>query len=114
MCVFFSPIKHGILTGKYDSITAFPKGDFRKTVKEFQDIDFIKKMQINRIKIEEKFAHFGDNAIMHALLGSILFDNPTGCALLGQRNESQAAAAGELSVLLTKEEAAWVFSLYRN
>ena len=67
-----------------------------------------------KIKIEEKFAHFGDNAIMHALLGSILFDNPTGCALLGQRNESQAAAAGELSVLLTKEEAAWVFSLYRN
>jgi hypothetical protein len=51
---------------------------------------------------------------MHALLGSILFDNPTGCALLGQRNESQAAAAGELSERLTKEETSWVFSLYRN
>jgi aryl-alcohol dehydrogenase-like predicted oxidoreductase len=111
---FFSPIKHGILTGKYDSITDFPKGDFRKSVKEFQDIDFIKKMQINRKKIEEKFSRFGDNAIMHALLGSILFDNPTGCALLGQRNESQAVAAGELIEKLTKEEASWVFSLYRN
>jgi aryl-alcohol dehydrogenase-like predicted oxidoreductase len=111
---FFSPIKHGILTGKYDSITDFPKGDFRKSVKEFQDIGFIKKMQINRKKIEEKFSRFENNAIMHALLGSILFDNPTGCALLGQRNESQAAAAGELSERITKEEASWVFSLYRS
>ena len=111
---FFSPIKHGILTGKYNSITDFPKGDFRKSIKEFQDIDFIKKMQINRKKVDEKFSHFGENAIMHALLGSILFDNPTGCALLGQRNESQAAAAGELGERITKEEASWVFSLYRN
>jgi hypothetical protein len=71
-------------------------------------------MQINRKKIEKKFPRFGENAIMHALLGSILFDNPTGCALLGQRNESQATAAGKLSERLTKEEASWIFSLYRN
>ena len=71
-------------------------------------------MQINRKKIEAEFPRFGANAIMHALLGSILFDNPTGCALLGQRNESQAAVAGKLNARLTKEEASWVFSLYRN
>ena len=71
-------------------------------------------MQINRKKVEEKFSRLGDNRIMHGLLGSILFDNPTGCALLGQRNESQAAVAGELSERLTKEEASWIFSLYRN
>ena len=111
---FFSPIKHGILTGKYVSIIDFPKGDFRKTVKEFRDIDFIKKMQLNRQKIEERFPHFGANAIMHALLGSILFDNPTGCALLGQRNESQASAAGGLDKMLTEEEASWILSLYKN
>jgi len=111
---FFSPIKHGILTGKYNSIIDFEKGDFRKTVKEFGDIKFIKKMQLNRKKIEEKFPHFGDNAIMHALLGSILFDNPTGCALLGQRNENQASEAGELCKTLSKDEASWILSLYKN
>ena len=111
---FFSPIKHGILTGKYNSIINFEKGDFRKTVKEFGDIKFIKKMQLNRKKIEEKFPRFGDNAIMHALLGSILFDNPTGCALLGQRNENQASTAGELCKKLSKDEASWILSLYKN
>ena len=69
---------------------------------------------INRKKIEEKFPHFGDNAIMHALLGSILFDNPTGCALLGQRNENQASEAGELCKTLSKDEASWILSLYKN
>lgn len=111
---FFSPIKHGILTGKYNSIINFEKGDFRKTVKEFGDIKFIKKMQLNRKKIEEKFPRFGDNAVMHALLGSILFDNPTGCALLGQRNENQASTAGELCKKLSKDEASWILSLYKN
>jgi len=51
---------------------------------------------------------------LHALLGAILYDNPTACALLGQRNEKQASAAGLLGKNLTKEEALWVLSLYKN
>ena len=111
---FFSPIKHGILTGKYDAVPNFPKGDFRKTVKEFKNIDFIRKMKTNREKIEARFPHIKHEAIMHALLGAILYDNPTGCALLGQRNEDQAISAGKLGKEMSKEDAIWVLSLYRS
>jgi hypothetical protein len=51
---------------------------------------------------------------MHALLGAILYDNPTGCALLGQRNKDQAVSAGKLGKEISKEDAIWVLSLYRS
>ena len=111
---FFSPIKHGILTGKYNTVPDFPKGDFRKNVKEFKDISFIKKMKLNREKIEARFPNIKTEAIMHALLGAILYDNPTGCALLGQRNEDQAISASKLGKEMSKEDAIWVLSLYRS
>jgi aryl-alcohol dehydrogenase-like predicted oxidoreductase len=110
---FFSPIKHGLLTGKYDSVIHFPQGDFRNTVKEFKDINFIKKMKVNRLKIEKKFIHFGANAIMQSLIGAILFDNPTACVLLGQRNKKQAELAGLINETLTKNEALWILSLFK-
>ena len=34
---FFSPLKHGLLTGKYDEPQSFPEGDFRSTIAEFRD-----------------------------------------------------------------------------
>ena len=111
---FFSPIKHGILTGKYNSIPDFPKGDFRRSVKEFKDMEFIKKMKKNRKKIESKFPSFGKDAIMQSLLGAVLFDNPTACVLLGQRNKMQAEIAGRLGKPITKEDCLWILSLYRN
>ena len=111
---YFSPIKHGILTGKYDVTPEFPDGDFRKNVKEFKDINFIHKMKSNKKQIEKKFSNITENPILHALLGAILYDNPTSCALLGQRNEKQASDAGLLGQDLTKEEANWVLALYKN
>jgi len=71
-------------------------------------------MKSNKEKIEKKFLDLHENPILHALLGAILHDNPTSCALLGQRNEKQASAAGLLGKDLTKEEALWVLSLYKN
>ena len=111
---FFSPIKHGILTGKYKSIPNFPKGDFRRTVKEFKNINFIKKMKLNRDKIESKFPYFGEDAILQSLLGAILYDNHTACALLGQRNKAQAEVAGRLGTLFTEKDVLWIFSLYKD
>ena len=111
---FFSPIKHGLLTGKYNSIPDFPKGDFRRSIKEFKDIEFIEKMKKNRREIESKFPNFGEDAIMQSLLGAILFDNPTACVLLGQRNKMQAEIAGRLGKPITKEDCLWILSLYRN
>ena len=111
---FFSPIKHGLLTGKYNSIPNFPKGDFRRSVKEFNDTGFIKKMKKNRSVIESKFPDLGEDAIMQSLLGAILFDNPTACVLLGQRNKEQAEVAGRLGNPITKEDSLWILSLYRD
>ena len=111
---FFSPIKHGILTGKYNSIPDFPKGDFRKSVKEFKDMEFIEKMKKNRKKIESKFPSFGEDAIMQSLLGAILYNNPTACVLLGQRNKTQAEIAGRLGEPITRKDCLWILSLYRN
>ena len=51
---------------------------------------------------------------MQSLLGAILFDNPTACTLLGQRNKSQAESAGKLGESLTEEEALWVLSLFKK
>ena len=111
---FFSPIKHGLLTGKYNSIPNFPKGDFRRSVKEFNDIGFIRKMKENRSVIETKFPDLGEDAIMQSLLGAILFDNPTACVLLGQRNKKQAEVAGRLGNPITEEDSLWILSLYRD
>ena len=109
---YFSPIKHGLLTGKYKSTPTFPKGDFRENVKEFKNPEFIKKMQTNKIKLENKFSAISKEPVLHGLISSILFDNPTACALLGQRNQKQAICAAKLGQPMSKKESEWVFSLY--
>ena len=52
---FFSPIKHGLLTGKYIEPVKFGDGDFRSRVSGFDDDAIIKKMQKNKLLLEEKF-----------------------------------------------------------
>ena len=47
---FFSPIKHGLLTGKYIEPVKFGDGDFRSRVSGFDDDAIIKKMQKKRLK----------------------------------------------------------------
>ena len=48
---FFSPIKHGLLTGKYNEPTVFEAGDFRTRVKDFVDQDIIDQMKLNKSKL---------------------------------------------------------------
>ena len=108
---YFSPIKHGLLTGKYSKPPSFEDGDFRLNVKEFQDKKLIKKLQENRIMLETHFkAH--PQPVMHGLVDALLTDSPTGCVLVGQRNKDQSAAAAELGTALSAEDAAWVKELY--
>jgi len=108
---FFSPIKHGLLTGKYKEPTTFETGDFRATVKEFTNQELIEKMQVNKEKLEE---HFSDHPqpVMHGLVDALLTDVPTGCVLLGQRNVVQVEAAAQLGDALSIRESGWVKSLY--
>ncbi|MFC1549831.1 aldo/keto reductase [Candidatus Neomarinimicrobiota bacterium] len=110
---YFSPLKHGLLTGKYTTPPTFEGGDFRLNVKEFQDPDLIKKLQENRTALER---HFKDHPepVLHGLIDALLVDSPTGCVLLGQRNSKQAASVTSIGQALSADDAAWVKSLFKK
>ena len=110
---FFSPIKHGLLTGKYTEPATFETGDFRKTVKDFADQKLIDKMKTNKSKLEERFANH-PQPVMHGLVDALLTDAPTGCVLLGQRNVGQVEAAAQLGEALSNEDGDWVNGLYQG
>ena len=110
---FFSPIKHGLLTGKYTEPAQFEDGDFRSHEKAFSDMEFLQKMLYNKAKLDGRFSdHL--NPVMHGVVNALFSDSPTGCALLGQRNVDQVEAAATLGHLLSNEDSDWVKNLYRT
>ncbi|MFQ6674847.1 MAG: aldo/keto reductase [Fidelibacterota bacterium] len=109
--VFFSPLKHGLLTGKYTDVPQFEPGDFRSRLKEFRDMAVIEKMKENRRRLEERFSDHPE-PVLHGLVDTLLVDAPTGSVLVGQRNRRQAESAGRLGRPVTEEDARWVRSLY--
>ena len=42
---FFSPLKHGLLLGKYDTPPEFGAGDFRSGIPEFGDAQFLARIR---------------------------------------------------------------------
>ncbi|MBC8467157.1 MAG: aldo/keto reductase [Candidatus Marinimicrobia bacterium] len=110
---FFSPIKHGLLTGKYTDPAKFEEGDFRSREKEFSDGGFLKKMQNNKTLLENRFSDH-PNPVMNGVVNALFSDSPTGCALLGQRNSAQVETAASLGDLLSDENSEFVKSLYRS
>lgn len=108
---FFSPIKNGLLTGKYDKPPVFKEGDFRQNVEEFQDVAILIKLRNNKTYLENHFEEH-PQPVLHGLLGALLTDSPTGCVLLGQRDEGQVLAAAELGDPLSKADAKMVMELY--
>src|SRR5207248_1692166 len=88
---FFSPLKHGLLLGKYDRPHEFPQGDFRSNIPEFRDATFLSRMRHAR---EEMSKRFGDQRepVLHAVIGALLTGNPTATVLVGQRNPKQVEA----------------------
>ena len=108
---FFSPIKHGLLTGKYSKPVSFDLGDHRSGIKGFSDKKIIDKM-INNKKLLQKRFHNQNDPVMYGIINS-LFDNvSSGCVLLGQRNKKQVEIASKLGEIISKEDSAWVKSLY--
>jgi myo-inositol catabolism protein IolS len=110
---FFSPIKHGLLTGKYTKPAQFEDGDFRSREKGFSDMEFLQKMLDNKAKLDGRFSYC-INPVMHGVVNALFSDSPTGCALLGQRNVDQVEAATTLGDLLSNEDSDWVKNLYRT
>jgi len=110
---FFSPIKHGLLTGKYTEPVTFGTGDFRTNVNDFGKIDVINKMRENKSLLEKIFSDHS-HPVMHGIVGALFIDAPSGCVLLGQRNVEQVNIAATLGEALSDNDADWVKKLYSS
>jgi aryl-alcohol dehydrogenase-like predicted oxidoreductase len=108
---FFSPLRHGLLLGKYEEPQYFPEGDFRRNIAGFSDRATIRRMR--RVR-DEVARHFGSQPepVLHALVGALLTGNPTATVLLGQRNPAQVEAASQVGQALSPEDATWVREAY--
>ena len=110
---FFSPIKHGLLTGKYKKPASFDDGDFRQNEPAFTDKVILEKMQNNKEKLKERFPSH-PHPVMHGVVNALFSDSPTGCVLLGQRNITQVEVAATLGDILSDEDANWVKRIYQS
>ena len=50
---------------------------------------------------------------MKGIIDSLLYDAPSGCVLLGQRNVDQVNIAVTLGGILSKNDVEWIKSLYK-
>jgi aryl-alcohol dehydrogenase-like predicted oxidoreductase len=110
---FFSPLKHGLLLGKYDQPVLFGEGDFRSGVDDFGDAEAIARYKRASAAVRERFAG-SPEPVLHAVIGALLTGNETACVLLGQRNPKQVAAAAAVGEALSEEDAEWVRRQYRG
>ncbi|HEX9984895.1 MAG TPA: aldo/keto reductase [Thermoanaerobaculia bacterium] len=111
---FFSPLKHGLLLGKYDQPVGYGEGDFRSTVGDFRDAEAIARYKRAASAMRTRFAGVSSEPVIHAVTGALLTGNPTACVLLGQRNPRQVAAAAAVGDALSEEDAEWVRAQYRG
>jgi aryl-alcohol dehydrogenase-like predicted oxidoreductase len=109
---FFSPLKHGLLLGKYERPVHYGEGDFRSGVADFRDAAAIERYKRASAAMRAKFS--GPEPILHAVTGALLAGNPTACVLLGQRNARQVAAAAAAGEALSEDDAQWVRTQYRE
>jgi aryl-alcohol dehydrogenase-like predicted oxidoreductase len=109
---FFSPLKHGLLLGKYEGVAEFEEGDFRKNIPQFRDPEFLARMRENRDLMTERFKGHPE-PVMHGVVDALLTGAPTATVLLGMRNLRQAEAGTKLGQPLSVEDARFVRSLFR-
>lgn len=105
---FFSPLKHGLLLGKYDQPVEFGEGDFRSGIDDFRNAAAIARYKHAAAVVSARMP------VLNAVTGALLTNNPTACVLLGQRNPRQVQAAAGAGEALSAEDAAWVRGLYRG
>ena len=108
---FFSPLKHGLLTGKYKKPMIFRAGDHRSEKKEFSDEKIIKKMENNKKELESRFS-FHKNPVMYGIINYLFTGTKNACVLLGQRNVDQVETAAMLGDILPEKDYQWLKDLY--
>jgi len=110
---FFSPLMHGLLTGKYMKPCTFKSGDFREGVDAFKNPVIIDKIKENANRLRERFSDH-PNPVMRGVIDSLISDSQNSCVLLGQRNPSQVAVAKTLGESMSLEDVNWVKELYKQ
>jgi len=110
---FFSPLKHGLLLGKYDEPQAFAEGDFRSGIAEFRDPKFLARMRYAGSEMRRRYSGQSE-PVLFALTGALLSGNPTATVLLGQRNPKQVLAATKAGAALSADDAESVRRVYRG
>jgi aryl-alcohol dehydrogenase-like predicted oxidoreductase len=110
---FFSPLMHGLLTGKYSEPPLFGEGDFRQNVSAFKNQEIINKMKVNANSLKRRFVNH-PYSVMHGIIDSLLSDSKNSCVLLGQRNISQVDVAKTLGIHITKDDVNWIKQLYSH
>ena len=110
---FFSPLRHGLLLGKYDEPTSFGEGDFRTNVESFKDDEILKGVKEKAQALQNRFGAETTHVI-RALTGALLDDASGACALVGMRNPAQVEAALEAGEGVSPEEAQWIRDLYSD
>lgn len=105
--VFFSPLKHGLLLGKYDEPREFAEGDFRQRVWELGDAATLGRLREAARQARERFAGH-PQPVLHAVVGALLTGTTGAGVLLGMRDAGQVEAAAAVGDPLTLQDAAWV------
>lgn len=115
---FFSPLRHGLLLGKYSAPQTFPHGDMRNGDRAFADVHILHRLADNAAALRARFGDRTPEPVLAALVAACLVDCPTGVVLLGQRHPGQVEAAARAADLvraggvISDPEIAWVRSLY--
>ena len=110
---FFSPFKHGLLLGKYDEPPELGPGDHRSRIPDFSDPERLAHFRRCRRAVERRFPEH-PAAVLHALVGALLTDEPAASALVDMRRPSHANDAARIGTPLSPEDAEWVRRLYRG
>ena len=110
---FFSPLMHGLLSGKYSKPAEFKSGDFRDRVQAFKDQDILDKMRENADRLNERYSDH-PYPVMRGVIDTLISDSKNSCVLLGQRNTDQVHVAKTLGESMTSEDVNWVKELYRH
>ena len=108
---FFSPLKHGLLSGKYNEPPLFKDGDFRVNVNDFKSQKIIDIMKHNADQLRKKFFD-RPHPVLSGVIDILHSDSSNSCVLLGQRNVNQVNNAACLGELLSDDEINWVRKLY--
>lgn len=110
---FFSPLKHALLTGRFEGPVTFGEGDHRSNLRDFRDHALLVRLRACSRALEQRFPDH-PAPVLYGLIGALLADVGNAVVLVGQRRPEQVWQAVAAAEALPPELAEWVRQLYRD